>query len=185
MNVVPVGQHFAYRGHCVPPGSSDFLAVVFNRFGQIIMKDLADILLVDSHPESDGCHDTSQGPLHEFVLNLLPFLIFHSGMIRMRIYFIYAKELCDIFSRFLQGDINNGRVVRCFLNFLKQAVFFFRIIRRRYLQKEIVAIKSGDKHIFFKNIKFSAHVVSDLRCCRRSQQQRLLDFKFLLIRRQF
>ena len=139
------------------------------------MNDSADILLVDSHPECDGCHNTDQGPIHEFVLNLLPFLIFHAGMIRMRIDFIGAKERCNVFSRFLQGNINNARGFGCFADSLQQAGPFFRIIRRRYLQKEIVPIKSGNKHIVLENIKLSAHVVSYLGCCRRGQQQRLID----------
>ena len=81
-------------------------------------------------------------------------------MIRMRIYFIGAKEFRDVFSRFLQGHIDNGWVFGCFTNSLKQAVLFFRCFRRRYLQKKIIPIKAGNKHIFFKNIEFGAHVVN-------------------------
>ncbi|MGB8334972.1 MAG: hypothetical protein WCE56_10790, partial [Desulfobacterales bacterium] len=96
-----------------------------------------------------------------------------------------AKEHRNFFSRFLQGDIDNGRFLGGFLDSLKQAVLFVRCGRRRDLQKKIVTIKSGDNHVLFKNVEFGAHVVN-YRCrCSGGQQQRLRYFEFCLVIRQF
>ena len=149
------------------------------------MNDSADVLFIDSHSECDRCNDTGQGPIHEFVLNLFPFFVFHPGMIRIRIYVVCTKKIRDVFSRFLQGNIYNSRSFGVFTDSLKHAVLFFRCGYWRYLQKEILAIKAGNKYMVFKNIEFSAHVVNYPLSSGRGKQQRLLNFEFLLIIRQF
>ena len=135
MDVVPVGQHFAQRGPAVSPGATDFLAVVFDRFRQIVVDDSADVFLIDAHSKSDGCNDTGHSPVHEFVLNPFPLLGFHPGMIRMRVDLMLAEKFGDLFCRFLQGYIDNGRVFWRFIYSLEQAVLFFNRGRRGYLQR--------------------------------------------------
>jgi len=66
---IGVLQHFPQRNHIlqtvshpgvgrqtVAPGPAGFLVIGFNAFGQIQVRDKADIGLVDAHAERDGRH---------------------------------------------------------------------------------------------------------------------------------
>ena len=55
--VVGAGEEFAGGGLAVAAGTADFLGVVFEGLGEVVVDDAADVGLVDAHAEGDGGGD--------------------------------------------------------------------------------------------------------------------------------
>ena len=71
----------AMGGQTVPSGPADFLIVVVDAFGQVVMDDETDIRFVDPHAEGDRRHDDLDIVPDEEILILRALLIRQTRMV--------------------------------------------------------------------------------------------------------
>ena len=107
--VVSTGQNFANRFVSVAAGPSTFLNVVFELFGQIEVVNVSNICLIDSHSESDCCHNQIDFVVHESILDFGAMFVLHSSVISTGVESSGLQFTGDHFSRALQGHINDSR----------------------------------------------------------------------------
>ena len=75
----------------ITAGTSGFLVVAFQAFGDIVVNDKADVGFVYSHSKSDGCHNHINVFHQEFILISRTGCRVHSGVIGQGFYVVYDK----------------------------------------------------------------------------------------------
>ena len=110
----------------VAAGAPDFLHVIFQGLGQVVMVDGADVRLVDSHAESNGSDDHVQIVGHEGILHFRPLFGFQARVIGPGPNPFVGKKCGDLLGGFLQGDVDNGRFDRSLPEALQQLLTALR-----------------------------------------------------------
>ena len=106
--ILAASQSFAYGGLAVPSGPADFLGVIFQTLGKVIVIDIPYIGLVNPHAKCNGCHNNCLSGGHEPVLNFVPLFIFQSGMIGPGRITGITEGSGHTLGGGLQGDIDNS-----------------------------------------------------------------------------
>ena len=79
--ILPAVKKDTFCRRTVPARSSRFLIVGFHTFRHLVMNDIADIALIDSHTESVRCHHDAATVKGKIFLRFPSFFIVHTCMV--------------------------------------------------------------------------------------------------------
>ncbi len=143
------------------------------------MKDCTDIALINTHTKGDGRHHNRLIRGHKPILDRLPLLILHSGMIGFGRKSLLGKQSGHLHGGLLEGDIDDGRSAypAYHVRFLRlpesihQSLIW--IFSRFKEQGEVGSIESGLDAVSVSNSKALSDIRCHLgRCCRGQAQHR-------------
>ncbi len=169
VQAVAIGQYQTLRRRPVPACTTDLLAVVFDGFGQIEMDDVADVTLVDAHPERDRGDDAVEPPLHELALNRLALIVGQAGMVGVRRDAVLRQMSGHELRSLLQRDVDNARLPGPFAEPLHQPPALVPACDRLNPQGKVCPVETGRHHIVRRDAELALHVIDDLRCRGRCQ----------------
>ena len=106
--VVPAGEEFAGGGPAVATGATDFLGVVFERLGEVVVDDAADVGLVDAHAKRDGGGDDGRFARHEGLLAGGAGFIAEPGVVGPGGNVVALEEGGQGLGGFLLGPVDDG-----------------------------------------------------------------------------
>ncbi len=184
IQAVPVGQHQAVGRLTIPPCTADFLAVVLDGLGQVEMHHVADVTLVDAHAKRDGGNDAIGAPAHKALLDALALIVGQAGVIGLGLNAMAVQVLGNLFSGFLQRDIDDTRLMRPLAHPGDQAPTFVRTGNRFHQQVEVGPVEACGDDILRCNGELRLHVGNHLGRGRGRQQQGLWDIELALVVRQ-
>src|SRR5690606_17709941 len=80
-NIVGTGKHLDDGINAVAAGATDFLAIILDALGQVVVVNVANVGFVDTHAEGDGCDDDAAVGGHPALLHGGAFFGVHAGMV--------------------------------------------------------------------------------------------------------
>ena len=181
IEAVAIGQHQTIRRLAITPCATDFLAVVFNRLGQVEMHHIADIAFINAHPEGDGGNDAVQLPAHELALDALALLMGQTGVVSVGADAVLVEVFGNLLGGPLQRDIDDARLADARAHPLHQALALGCTADRLDPQVKIGAIETGSDDIRLGNGEFGLHIRNDIGRGSRRQQQGLRDIELTLV----
>ena len=137
------GEDLALRGLAIASGAADFLGVVLDALGQVVVVDRTDVGLVDAHAEGDGRHHHGVVAGHEAVLHGLAGLRFHAGVVGFGRIPGFGQSGGDRLGGFLQGNVDNGRALGAGTQALQQHAQAFIRGAGGGAQGEVGPVKPG------------------------------------------
>ena len=170
IEAVAVGQHQAIRRLPVTPCAADFLAVVLDGLGQVEVHDIADVTLVDAHAKRDSCDNAIGTPAHETLLDTFAFFMGQPRVISLGLNTVAVQMLGNLLGGFLQGDVDDTRLVGPRFHPLHQPAAFVVAADRFHQQVEVGAIEARGHYIFGSNGELGLHVGDHLGRGRGRQQ---------------
>ena len=105
--ILPAVKKDTFCRRAVPARSSRLLIVGFHTFRHLVMNDIADIALVDSHTESVRCHHDAAPVKGKIFLRFPPFFIVHPCMVPSCRDTVFFEPTVNFIDRFAGGTINN------------------------------------------------------------------------------
>ncbi|MNL21037.1 hypothetical protein D3C87_1423100 [compost metagenome] len=103
------------------------------------------------------------------------------GVISLGLNAVAVQVFSDVLGGFLQGHIDDARLVRTLAHPFDKTSAFVRSANRFHQQIEVRAIETGGHHIVGGDGEFRLHVGDDLGRRRCGQQQHLRDVELALI----
>ena len=147
----------------IAPGTSCFLIVSFQTFGNVVVNDEAHVGLVYAHAEGDGGHYDVDAFHEEIILCARPCYAVHSGVICFGLDVIGLKHLRQLFHLLAAQAIDNAAAA--WLTFDEANDIAVHVLRfLTYLVEKVGAVKGtfelfgiGHAKVF---LDVSAHLVS-------------------------
>ena len=106
--IVGAGEKFAGGGLAIASGAADFLGVVLERLGEVVVNDAADVGFVDAHAEGDGGGDDGRHTGHECFLARLPGFGAKAGVVGAGGEAFTFEERGEGLGCFLSGAVDDG-----------------------------------------------------------------------------
>lgn len=147
---IPVACKYDSKGFFpVASGTADFLVIVLDAPGKVVVDHEPDVLFVDSHTERVRGNDHLQFSIHESVLSVFPIGVVHGSGIHADRYAFLEEETVDFIHRFPTRTIHDPRTGNA-LDDLKG--FFELFLFRTDLpdeDDEIFPVESLRKYVVF------------------------------------
>lgn len=153
----------------ITPSTADFLVVVFDRTGEIVVDDEPDVLLVDPHPESIGCDDDLVIVVHEGILCVFAIPALHRAGVHPDVDVILLEKIIHFAHNFTAGTINNPRT-RNLLDDIKGLCEFVVLgADFSYEDDDVLAVETLGEHRVLRETESFDDVVADFLGCRRGE----------------
>ena len=101
-------EHEGLGRFAVPPRPPQFLVIGFHAAGQGSVQHVANVGLVDSHPEGDGCRHDHPGAGHELILHFGSFAGGHTGVVGGGVYSRFPQLFGGLFGVFAGQAVDDA-----------------------------------------------------------------------------
>lgn len=156
--VVATSQKFAVGTVAIAPGAADFLSVVLERFGKVVVVNGTDVGLVDAHAEGDGGADDGDFTGHEGVLDLGADLGTESGMVGSGGEIVAFQKRGKRLSSVLESRVDDGGLNGGILKAFEEVGLALVTGEGSDDEVEIGAVESELVVVFFLDGKVAANV---------------------------
>lgn len=158
-------------GRAIPSGPSDFLGVIFEGFGEVVVIDGPDVCFVDAHAEGDGSANDRGFPGHELLLDFGAYFRSQTSMVGAGGKAVFVEETREGFRAKLQGGVDDGGLVRRVFESFKKVIPAVGICERGDRKLEVGSVKGQLMVIVRGDLEVVANVFRNLRCrcCREAE----------------
>ncbi len=172
--VVLAGEHLADRRLAVASGPADFLRVVLQALGQVVVIHVADVRLVDAHPEGNGGHHDPVVRGEEPVLDGCAGVGVQPGVVSACVQGGVGKQLRDALGRLLPRDVDDGRPGRSIGEAGQQGLVTVQLGSGRQQQRQVRPIEARPHRTLRGDLKHPADVLQHARRGGGRQRQNTL-----------
>lgn len=160
--VVFAGQKFAVGRLAISPGSADFLGVVLERLGKVVVVDRADVSFIDAHPKGDGGADDGDLTGHEGILNLGPSFGAEARVIGTGREAFPLEKRGERFGSVLEGGVDDGRLNGGFLELFEEMLLAIFPRKGGDEELEIRAVEGELMVVIFSDLEVTANIGRNL-----------------------
>ena len=173
-NVVGAREELAGRRRTVPPGPADLLRVRLEALGKIEVVDVADIRLVDAHPERDRGDDDVAARGHPPLLRRDTVLRAHAGVVGTSGKAGCREKRSNAKRGALKRDVDDGRAGRPLAEPVDQHLVALRRARGSGEQRQVGSVEARHDGVGLRDAEAGTDVGDDggRRRCRQREDAR-------------